>query len=72
MCLPRAPPPQVGAIVATARGRVPPDTVARMLDGDRAAAPKNCGAPPSGLFLHSVEYGERDGWPGEGGPDDGD
>ena len=56
----------VGVAVHVAQGRVEPGIVGRLLEtADRRLAPKNCGAPPHGLFLHSCSYGAV---PDRGGP----
>ncbi|XP_027764864.1 tRNA pseudouridine synthase-like 1 [Empidonax traillii] len=51
----------VGALVAVGQGRLAPHHVKELLEAkDALAFPPNAMAPPSGLFLKSVEYDEAD------------
>lgn len=49
----------VGALVAVGQGRLTPRHIKELLEiKDSRAFPANAMAPPSGLFLKSVEYDE--------------
>ncbi|XP_077046436.1 tRNA pseudouridine synthase-like 1 isoform X4 [Agelaius phoeniceus] len=51
----------VGALVAVGQGRLAPGQLQALLElRDPRALPPHATAPPQGLFLHSVEYGQRD------------
>ncbi|KAM6046742.1 tRNA pseudouridine synthase-like 1 isoform 3-T3 [Chlamydotis macqueenii] len=51
----------VGALVAVGQGRLAPRHIKELLEmKDARAFPPNAMAPPSGLFLKSVEYNEAD------------
>lgn len=49
----------VGALVAVGQGKLTPHHIKELLEiKDSRAFPPNAMAPPSGLFLKSVEYNE--------------
>ena len=49
----------VGALVAVGQGKLTPRHIKELLEiKDARAFPPNAMAPPSGLFLKSVEYNE--------------
>lgn len=51
----------VGALVAVGQGKLTPLHIKKLLEiKDARAFPPNAMAPPSGLFLKSVEYDEAD------------
>ncbi|XP_040441512.1 tRNA pseudouridine synthase-like 1 isoform X2 [Falco naumanni] len=51
----------VGALVAVGQGKLTPRHIKELLEiKDSRAFPSNAMAPPSGLFLKSVEYNEAD------------
>ncbi|KAM7083872.1 tRNA pseudouridine synthase-like 1 isoform 5-T6 [Ciconia maguari] len=51
----------VGALVAVGQGKLTPHHIKELLEiKDSRAFPPNAMAPPSGLFLKSVEYNEAD------------
>ncbi|XP_061306222.1 tRNA pseudouridine synthase-like 1 isoform X6 [Pezoporus flaviventris] len=51
----------VGALVAVGQGKLTPHRIKELLElKDSRAFPPNAMAPPSGLFLKSVEYSEAD------------
>ncbi|XP_075629068.1 tRNA pseudouridine synthase-like 1 isoform X2 [Balearica regulorum gibbericeps] len=51
----------VGALVAVGQGKLTPHHIKELLERkDSRAFPPNAMAPPSGLFLKSVEYNEAD------------
>ncbi|XP_030364141.1 tRNA pseudouridine synthase-like 1 isoform X2 [Strigops habroptila] len=51
----------VGALVAVGQGKLTPHRIKELLElKDSLAFPPNAMAPPSGLFLKSVEYSEAD------------
>ncbi len=49
----------VGTLVEAGRGNLSPGDVASLL-GSRSSRPARWTAPPSGLFLESVEYGKKE------------
>ncbi|XP_066419913.1 tRNA pseudouridine synthase-like 1 isoform X2 [Molothrus aeneus] len=51
----------VGALVAVGQGRLAPGQLQALLElRDPRALPPHATAPPQGLFLHSVEFGQAD------------